>query len=68
MLGSLVLTYTNASGALGSFVTHPRPQLLAAALMVASLVCVLSFTVAGRGHASCVWTRPPPRPSRWRAG
>ncbi|MFG2638574.1 sodium-dependent transporter [Streptomyces sp. NPDC048362] len=45
MVGSLVLTYTNASGALGSFVAHPRPQLLAAALMVASLVCALSFTV-----------------------
>ncbi|MEV6945844.1 sodium-dependent transporter [Streptomyces sp. NPDC051172] len=45
MVGSLVLTYTNASGALGSFVAHPRPQLLVAALVVASLVCALSFTV-----------------------
>ncbi|MET8436516.1 sodium-dependent transporter [Streptomyces sp900116325] len=43
--GSLVLTYTNASGALGSFVTHPRPLLLAAALVVAALVCALSFAV-----------------------
>ncbi|MGV9248092.1 sodium-dependent transporter [Streptomyces sp. NPDC003710] len=43
--GSLVLTYTNASGALGSFLAQPRPLLLAAALAVATLVCLLSFTV-----------------------
>ncbi|KPC62537.1 sodium-dependent transporter [Streptomyces chattanoogensis] len=43
--GSLVLTYVNASGALGTFLTHPRPVLLAAALAVASTVCVLCFAV-----------------------
>ncbi|MER6530896.1 sodium-dependent transporter [Streptomyces sp. NPDC001508] len=50
LIGSLVLTYTNASGALGSFLAHPRPLLFAAALAVATLVCLLSFT-AGRGAA-----------------
>lgn len=47
MAGSLVLTYVNASGALGSILTRPRPLLLAAALAVAALVCLLSF-VLGR--------------------
>ncbi|MFF4488838.1 sodium-dependent transporter [Streptomyces sp. NPDC001544] len=47
MAGSLVLTYVNASGALGSVLTRPRPLLLAAALAVAALVCLLSF-VLGR--------------------
>ncbi|MFC9500168.1 sodium-dependent transporter [Streptomyces sp. NPDC056982] len=50
LAGSLVLTYINASGALGSFLSHPRPLLLAAAMAVATLVCVLSFAV-GRGAA-----------------
>ncbi|MFF3559412.1 bile acid:sodium symporter family protein [Streptomyces sp. NPDC002574] len=45
LAGSVVLTYVNASGALGSFLTHPRPVLLAAALTVASAVCGLSFTL-----------------------
>ncbi|MEU3856535.1 sodium-dependent transporter [Streptomyces sp. NPDC028722] len=51
LAGSLVLTYVNASGALGSFVARPRPLLLAAALAVAAVVCALSFAtgrVAGR--------------------
>ncbi|MFF1451443.1 sodium-dependent transporter [Streptomyces sp. NPDC058274] len=48
--GSLVLTYVNASGALGSFLEHPRPLLFAAALAVAALVCLLSF-VLGRAAA-----------------
>ncbi|WP_369241439.1 sodium-dependent transporter [Streptomyces sp. R21] len=43
MLGSLVLTYANAAGALGSFLAHPRPLLLTAALAVAAVVCTLSF-------------------------
>ena len=43
MVGSLVLTYTNAAGALGSFLAHPRPLLLTAALAVAAVVCALSF-------------------------
>ncbi|WP_406460039.1 sodium-dependent transporter [Streptomyces sp. NBC_01622] len=47
LAGSLVLTYVNASGALGSFLAHPRPLLFAAALAVAALVCALSF-VLGR--------------------
>ncbi|MGW6145321.1 sodium-dependent transporter [Streptomyces sp. NPDC055140] len=47
LAGSLALTYINASGALGSFLSHPRPLLLVAALAVATLVCVLSFAVGG---------------------
>jgi BASS family bile acid:Na+ symporter len=50
LAGSLLLTYVNASGALGSFLASPRPLLLAAALAVATLVCLLSFTL-GRGAA-----------------
>ncbi|KUO07383.1 sodium-dependent transporter [Streptomyces sp. DSM 15324] len=50
MAGSLVLTYVNASGALGSVLTRPRPQLFAAALAVAALVCLLSFAL-GRAAA-----------------
>ncbi|GAA2597663.1 sodium-dependent transporter [Streptomyces axinellae] len=42
MVGSL-LTYVNASGALGSFLAHPRPLLFAAALTVPTLVCAFSF-------------------------
>lgn len=45
LVGSLLLTYVNASGALGSFLAHPRPLLLAAALAVAALVCLLSFAL-----------------------
>ncbi|GGW37224.1 sodium-dependent transporter [Streptomyces griseoloalbus] len=52
MAGSLVLTYVNASGALGSVLTRPRPLLFAAALAVAALVCLLSF-VLGR-VAACL--------------
>ncbi|MFF0163787.1 sodium-dependent transporter [Streptomyces sp. NPDC005263] len=50
LAGSLVLTYVNASGALGSFLAHPRPLLFGAALAVAALVCLLSF-VLGRTAA-----------------
>ncbi|WP_241965347.1 sodium-dependent transporter [Streptomyces sp. MH60] len=45
MAGSLLLTYVNASGALGSFLARPRPLLFAAALAVAALVCLLSFAL-----------------------
>lgn len=45
LLGSLVLTYSNASGALGPFLLHPNPLLVAAALMVATTVCASSFAV-----------------------
>ncbi|SOD90382.1 bile acid:sodium symporter [Streptomyces sp. Ag109_G2-15] len=47
LLGSLLLTYVNASGVLGPFLRHPRPILLAAALAVAATVCGLSFTLGG---------------------
>ncbi|MCX4759913.1 sodium-dependent transporter [Streptomyces sp. NBC_01275] len=45
MAGSLVLTYVNASGALGSVLARPRPLLIAAALAVAAVVCLLSFAL-----------------------
>ncbi|MFD5078754.1 sodium-dependent transporter [Streptomyces sp. NPDC058371] len=45
VVGSLVLTYVNASGALGSFLDRPRPLLFAAALAMAALVCLLSFAL-----------------------
>jgi BASS family bile acid:Na+ symporter len=45
MLGSLLLTYVNASGVLGPFLAHPEPVLLVAALAVAAIVCGLSFTL-----------------------
>ncbi|MFE0523220.1 sodium-dependent transporter [Streptomyces sp. NPDC058954] len=45
MTGSLVLTYANASGALGSFLVKPRPLLFVAALVVAAVVCLLSFAL-----------------------
>ncbi|MFC9279523.1 sodium-dependent transporter [Streptomyces collinus] len=44
-VGSLVLTYVNACGALDSFLARPRLLLSAAALGVATSVCLLSFTV-----------------------
>ncbi|MFE1878984.1 bile acid:sodium symporter family protein [Streptomyces diastatochromogenes] len=47
LLGSLLLTYVNASGVLGPFLRHPRPILLAAAPAVAATVCGLSFTLGG---------------------
>ncbi|KUN76572.1 sodium-dependent transporter [Streptomyces griseoruber] len=50
LTGSLLLTYVNASGALGSVLTRPRPLLFAAALAVAALVCLLSFAL-GRAAA-----------------
>ncbi|NEA66622.1 sodium-dependent transporter [Streptomyces sp. SID12488] len=45
LTGSLFLTYVNASGALGSVLTRPRPLLFAAALAVAAVVCLLSFAL-----------------------
>ncbi|MET9117944.1 sodium-dependent transporter [Streptomyces longwoodensis] len=50
MVGSLVLTYVNASGALRAVLTRPRPLLFAAALGVAALVCLLSYLL-GRAAA-----------------
>ncbi|MFE6685756.1 sodium-dependent transporter [Streptomyces sp. NPDC057743] len=58
LAGSLVLTYVNASGALGSFLARPRPLLLGAALVVAALVCLLSF-VLGRCAARLLRLDPP---------
>ncbi|MGW4194419.1 sodium-dependent transporter [Streptomyces sp. NPDC005004] len=58
LAGSLVLTYVNASGALGTFVARPRPLLLGAALGVAALVCQLSF-VLGRCAARLLRLDPP---------
>lgn len=43
LLASLALTYVNASGAIGQFLTHPRPLLLVAGAGTASAVCGLSF-------------------------
>ncbi|WP_172381097.1 sodium-dependent transporter [Streptomyces sp. MNP-20] len=43
LVGSLLLTYVNASGALGSFLARPRPLLFVAAVIVATLVCAFSF-------------------------
>ncbi|MET8714898.1 hypothetical protein ABZV52_17230 [Streptomyces sp. NPDC004735] len=43
LLASLGLTYVNACGAIGQFITHPRPLLLVAAAGTASVVCGLSF-------------------------
>ncbi|MFK0044595.1 sodium-dependent transporter [Streptomyces sp. NPDC090741] len=43
VLAALLLTYVNASGALGQFLMHPRPLLLLAAGGTAVVVCVLSF-------------------------
>jgi BASS family bile acid:Na+ symporter len=45
MVGSLLLTYINAGGVLGPFLTHPEPVLLVAALVVAATVCGLSFAL-----------------------
>ncbi|MFF1395851.1 sodium-dependent transporter [Streptomyces sp. NPDC058287] len=58
LVGSFLLTYVNACGAFGSFLAHPRPLLLAAALAVAASVCLLSFTV-GRGAARLLGLDPP---------
>ncbi|WP_069884314.1 sodium-dependent transporter [Streptomyces luteocolor] len=43
LLGSLLLTYVNASGALGTFLARPRPLLFVAAVTVAAMVCAFSF-------------------------
>ncbi|MGW7102772.1 sodium-dependent transporter [Streptomyces sp. NPDC054838] len=43
VLAALLLTYVNASGALGQFLSRPRPLLLLAAVGTAAAVCVLSF-------------------------
>ncbi|MGW3247303.1 sodium-dependent transporter [Streptomyces sp. NPDC001070] len=62
LTGSVLLTYVNASGALGSFFAHPRPLLLVAALLVAAAGCALSFTV-GRTAARLLRLDPGARSS-----
>nr|WP_239091429.1 sodium-dependent transporter [Streptomyces sp. SID14478] len=46
---SLLTTYANASGALGSFLTQPRPLLVGAAATAAVVVCGTAFLL---GHAA----------------
>ncbi|MEU3403008.1 sodium-dependent transporter [Streptomyces sp. NPDC006670] len=46
---SLLLTYLNASGALGPFLTHPDAVLPAAAVTVAAALCALSFLLGRTG-------------------
>ncbi|MFI6493879.1 sodium-dependent transporter [Streptomyces sp. NPDC050564] len=58
ILASLLLTYINASGVLGPFLSHPEPVLFAAALAVAATVCGLSFTL-GRTTARVLRLEPP---------
>ncbi|MFG2666710.1 bile acid:sodium symporter family protein [Streptomyces sp. NPDC048387] len=43
LLAALLLTYVNASGALGQLLVRPRPLLLLAAAVTAVSVCALSF-------------------------
>lgn len=57
LIGSLFLTYLNASSALGPFLTHPRIELLAAAAILAGAVCGLSFAV-GRTAAAALRLEP----------
>ncbi|MFJ2608720.1 sodium-dependent transporter [Streptomyces sp. NPDC087425] len=57
LAGSLVLTYVNACGALGSVLARPRPLLIGAALAVAVLVCLLSFAL-GRVAARALRLEP----------
>lgn len=57
LAGSLVLTYVNAGGALGSVLARPRPLLIVAALGAAALVCGVSFTL-GRGVARTLRLEP----------
>lgn len=49
LAGSLLLTYLNASGALGPFLAHPDAVLPAAAVAVAAALCALSFLVGRTG-------------------
>lgn len=45
LFGSLLLTYSNAAGAVGSFLDHPNLPLLALATAMAAVACVLSFAL-----------------------
>ncbi len=67
MAGSLVLTYTNASGALGSFVTRPGHCCSPRRWLWRRSCARCPSLWAGWRHGCCVWTWPPPRPSRSRA-
>ncbi|MER5730301.1 sodium-dependent transporter [Streptomyces sp. NPDC002138] len=60
LVGSLLLTYVNASGALGPFLAHPDAVLPAAAVAVAASLCALSFLV-GRAGGRLLGLRAPAR-------
>jgi BASS family bile acid:Na+ symporter len=49
LLASLATTYTNASGALGPCLAHPRPLLIGAAVAAAAAMCAASFLL---GHTA----------------
>ncbi|MFB7756945.1 sodium-dependent transporter [Streptomyces sp. NPDC056121] len=54
LLASLATTYVNASGALGTYLVHPRPLLMGAAVTAASTVCGAAFVL---GHVAGVVLR-----------
>ncbi|MFE2874496.1 sodium-dependent transporter [Streptomyces roseus] len=60
LAASLLLTYVNASGALGPFLAHPDAVLPAAAVAVAASLCALSFLV-GRAGGRLLRLRAPAR-------
>ncbi|MFC0843593.1 bile acid:sodium symporter family protein [Streptomyces noboritoensis] len=62
VLASLLLTYVNAAGAIGQFLTHPRPLLLLAAAGTATAACALSFAW-GRWSAHLLRLAAPARTS-----
>ncbi|WP_327248095.1 bile acid:sodium symporter family protein [Streptomyces sp. NBC_01320] len=45
LVDALLLTYSNASGALGGFLLNPRPALLVASVVVAAVLCAASFAI-----------------------
>ncbi|MFE7401272.1 bile acid:sodium symporter family protein [Streptomyces sp. NPDC057557] len=45
LLDAVLLTYSNACGALGGFLLHPRPALLIAAVVVSGALCAASFVI-----------------------
>ncbi|MFJ1697102.1 bile acid:sodium symporter family protein [Streptomyces sp. NPDC088252] len=45
VVAAVLLTYSNACGALGGFLFHPRPALLVAAVVVAGALCAASFAI-----------------------
>ncbi|MET7552323.1 MULTISPECIES: bile acid:sodium symporter family protein [unclassified Streptomyces] len=45
LVDALLLTYSNAAGALGGFLLDPRPALLVASVVVAAVLCAASFAI-----------------------